>query len=455
MHHQFTYPQRSLLQYLTLFNTTIPSKHHQPSDLRSDIMSPQVQVRSQNESTLAYDSPRERQGTLRPNSMSTQETSRVIKRIPEVEHKDTKWAKFFGNFLGKPKEKPSSSHEKLSISEPRLISAPSHVRAGHQPAQQTPAPKRVSRILSEVNLPKPPSKSPRIQRENLGTAREALGSQPIGSWLNRMEKQCPAQQILLTASRRQSNQSKSAPENAWPLTDVVAQTSADIKAERRKGRIFLDSDLSRNLYEFPDPEEWYDDSDDDSDDSRWEDAGFDDGGDDDDTDDADNDGTIPNIIISEPCDNKCNENATQRNRMSKRHLDIDDCYKVLWTNQDKELRQIKRCLLPLAYLIAEVENIDLDNPELLEGTLKSIIADRERLFDLYPLAYMLAQDQGIDAEDFAALPQVLDSVFQDRDNAKKMVRYHKATKEKLERRVAEMENERKHSYEDAEEYVRM
>ncbi|KAI1763181.1 hypothetical protein GGR53DRAFT_467606 [Hypoxylon sp. FL1150] len=407
------------------------------------------QLRSQNESTLAYDSSREIQDTLLSSPMSCHETNRIMERIPEIDHKETKWAKFLGGFLGKPKEKPSKNHEKSSISEPRVISRPSHIRTSHLPAQQTPAPKRVSRILSEVDLPKLPSKSSKVQRKDLGKAHEALGSHPVGSWLNKMEKQCPAGQILLKASRRESSQSKLAPEDAWPLTDAAAQTS--IKAERRKGRIFLDSELSRNLYEFPDPEEWYDDSADDSDDSRWDDAGFDA----DDADDTGNAGNIPNIIITEPSDNGHNENTTQKYKTSKRHLDLDDCYKVLWANHDKELKQIKRCLLPLAYLIAEVENVDVDHAELLEDSLKSIIADRERLLDLYPLAIMLAQDQGIDVEDFAILPRVLDSVFQDRDNAKRMVRYHKVTKEKLERRVAEMENERRHSFEDAEEFVRM
>ncbi|KAI1775671.1 hypothetical protein F4818DRAFT_457863 [Hypoxylon cercidicola] len=440
----------------------MPSRHPQPRQHGGEIMASHRPVRSQNESTLAYDPFCEQQSTLLPHSMPYQKVNRMLERVPEAGNKDTKWAKLFGNWLGKPKAKSSGNPEKIRISEPRLISPPSHLRHSRQSVEQTSVPKRVSRILPE--LPKPSPKASRIRRKDLGKTHEALGSHPVGSWLDRMNKQYPAQHILLRTAREESrykntirgesSHSKPAPSHVRPLSVTAEQTPADIKAERRKGRIFLDSDLSRSLYEFPDPEEWYDDSDDDSydssDDSYWEDAGFDD------VDDASVDGTIPDIIITEPDDNESNENTTQRNRASKSLLDVDDCYKLLWISQDKELKGLKRYLVPLAYLVAEAENIDLDNNiELLEDSLKHIIADRERLFELYPLAHMLAEDQKIDVEDFKALPQALENVFADRDNAKRLVRYHKTTKERLERRVAEMETERDYYHPDGEDYIRL
>ncbi|KAI0173344.1 hypothetical protein GGR52DRAFT_590488 [Hypoxylon sp. FL1284] len=302
----------------------------------------------------------------------------------------------------------------------------------------------------------PPPKASRTNRQEFGKGHEALGSHPVGSWLEMMEKRYPARQILLRGeeSSRQSTARpiSSEPKHLKPLVNVPGRLPAEVLAERRKGRVFLDADLSRNLYEFPDPEMWEDDSDEDTDESLWEDAVMGDE-DIDEVVDIGANGIIPRITVTKP-EKAHEENATSSSEGSSPLLDVNYCYKVISIKQERELKMLKRHLLPLAYLVAETENIDVNDVGLLEESLRSIIADREKLLDLYPLAHLLAQDQEMDPEDFGALPQALENVLDDRDNAKRLARYHRATKEKLERRVARMEAEMDR-YQDGENYVRL
>ncbi|KAF3066528.1 hypothetical protein GL218_09036 [Daldinia childiae] len=306
-------------------------------------------------------------------------------------------------------------------------------------------------------------------------------SYPVGAWLDDSEKTHPPRQILLRSSagdseeeaprvvqsRRSSRISSSStlPEPE-PRRDVKPSLSADVRAERRKGRIFLNSDPSRSLYEFPDPEVWSNEGDDESDDDDqfWDDAGFEDS----DFDDAGfeeavfestdrqypTDSSIPEITVSSPSDE---ESETKRRMSSKDMLKPDDVYKVLWKQQTKETRflnETQRFLLPLAWLVAEAEGIDVNDLPALEMSLKSIIADRQKLIDLFPLAKILAKDQKVDVTDFKSFPRMLKNVIADRDNAKRLAEYHRVARRKLESRVAQLEMERNGESPDDEEYIR-
>ncbi|KAI1466936.1 uncharacterized protein F4812DRAFT_465581 [Daldinia caldariorum] len=444
---------------------------------------------SSTEPTQAYDSRGERRGRgiKTSHSMQNPQMDRTSLRDPSVENKDVKVTKAFSRWLGKHKAKNAANPERLRISEPQPASLPqAPLRHKHSFNEQAPLPPNISRILPELGIPKPPLKNPSIQKKNLGKSHDALGSYPVGTWLDNSEKTYPPKQILFNSkagdnenemtgvakSRRQSRASpKSVTYESELADDIQSGLAADIRAERRKGRIFSNEDPLKNLYEFPDPDAWYGEEDDESDedDQFWDDAGFDDsdfGGSD--LDDAGFEEavftarrerysaniSVPDIVISTPTDEG---EPSKRRASSEDLLKPDDVYKVLWKKQAKEIRflnETQRYLLPLAWLVAEAEGIDVNDLPALEKALKVIISDRRKLFDLFPLAKVLAKDQKVDVNDFKSFPRILKNVLSDRDNAKRLADYHRTAKLKLESKVAQLEAENIGESPDDEDYIR-
>ncbi|KAI0135011.1 hypothetical protein F4814DRAFT_443839 [Daldinia grandis] len=437
---------------------------------------------SSNESTQAYGSGGDRRSIKSTQSIQYQQMDRMLPRGPQVEDKDVKVTKAFSRWLGKHKPKNATSTERLRISEPRGISLP---QAPLRPKCSINDPKLLptgsSRILPELEYSKPPLKNPTIQKKNLGTSQDALRSYPVGAWLDDSGKTHPPKEILLRSSAEDNEEevprvvksrrsfyipSSSAFPEPGPTNDIKSGLSADVRAERRKGRIFLNDDFSRSLYEFPDPEAWDGESGDESDgdDQFWDDAGFGDSN----FDDAGfeeavfeskgeqyvADSSIPDIVISSPSD----EESESRRRMSSEDmLKPDDVYKVLWKQQTKETRflnETQRFLLPLAWLVAEAEGIDVNDLPALEMALKSIIADRRKLIDLFPLAKIVAKDQKADGNNFKPLPRMLKNIITDRDNAQMLAEHHRVARRKLESKVAQLEMERNGESPDDEEYIR-
>ncbi|KAI1456621.1 hypothetical protein F4805DRAFT_458621 [Annulohypoxylon moriforme] len=368
--------------------------------------------------------------------------NRTLRRVP----KDAKLSSSFGNWLGRHKAKKVDNSERIRISDPIPIQ---------------PAPPRPRRPSDSENgryeqlrsaAPKPPPKDIEIKRENLGNVHEALRSHPVFPRPATKEgdvrarpvsgtRQAPAKYAdkngdLRTAARNEVQTKR---------TSMEPQQKADVKAERRKGRVFLDA---KDLYEFPDPETFGNSEENDDDGHHWEDAGFDDP-----HTPATSNGPTPKITITEPTPDE--HNSLQVEESPQRLLGVDDCYKVLYQGQTKELRGLRntlRYLVPLAWLVAEAEGVDLNDIGALEGALKTIIADREKLFDLFPLAQVLAEDQKVDIDDFKGLPGALKNVMSDRDSAKRMADYHKMVSRRLEGKIAQLERERDGEDDDDEQY---
>ncbi|KAI1659676.1 hypothetical protein F4813DRAFT_351634 [Daldinia decipiens] len=459
---------------------------NQHRDRSSSLYGSHPDLSSSNESTQAYDSRGDRRSIKSSQSMQYQQMDRMLPRGSQVEDKDIKVTKAFSRWLGKHKPKNAASTERLRISEPHAISLPqAPLRPKHSINEQKLLPIGGSRILPELESSKPPLRNPSIQKKNLGKSKDALGSYPVGAWLDDSKKTHPPRQILLKSSAEYSEEdaprvvrsrpssritSSSTFSEPEPTRDIKPSLPADVRAERRKGRIFLNGNPSRSLYEFPDPEVWSNedgdesDDDDDDDDQFWDDAGFDDYNFDDagfeeavfeSTGEQDlTDGSIPEIIVSSPSDE---ESESKRRMSSEDLLKPDDVYKVLWKQQTKETRflnETQRFLLPLAWLVAEAERIDVNDLPALEMALKSIIEDRQKLIDLFPLAKILAKDQKVDVNDFKSLPRMLKNIIADRDNAKRLAEYHRVARRKLESRVAQLEMEKNGESPDDEEYIR-
>ncbi|KAI2472366.1 hypothetical protein F4781DRAFT_428336 [Annulohypoxylon bovei var. microspora] len=406
---------------------------------------------SQNGSTLAYDSNGSLRETRSPSSPSREGMGRTLRRVP----KDAKLSSSFSNWLGRHKAKKGESPEGIRISDPILIQqAPARPR--RPSVALAPQLGHGSQIRPELVVPKPPPKNPGVQKQNLGNTREALRSHPVTPRSDTRNKDISSQQGLKYSdnsrdsrvARSEAVRSQRTPVEPQPAIDVKAKRMAEIKADRRKGRIFLDG---TNLYEFPNPENWQGGDDNGDDGHIWEDAGFNDP-----YTPATNDRPVPEITVTQPTDDE--EESTQSEEIPQRLLAVEDCYKVLWQGQKKEIRGLReslRYLVPLAWLIAESEGVDLNDMVALEGALKTIIADREKLFDLFPLAQVLADDQKVDIDDFTALPRALKNVMSDRDSAKRMSDYHRMVRQRLEGRIAQLEKGRNDDTDDDEEYMRL
>ncbi|KAI0833956.1 hypothetical protein F5Y06DRAFT_307277 [Hypoxylon sp. FL0890] len=426
---------------------------------------------SQNESTLAYDSHRD---SASPSSTSHQGLDRVLSLIPTFE-KDKKLTAL-GRWLGKHKLKHARSHETLRISDPIPLPQ-AHLRPKSQLVEQTPQLVHGSRILPELEAPRQPSQAQRSQEQNLAKPAEALGSHPVGIWLDSMGKKFPPEKILLRSSdsdvdSRPTLRSEDArlsrvsveAEAAFRQSSNTVEQIVDVKAERRKGRIFLDGDLPRDLYEFPDPETWNSEEEYEEEYGEeggfWEDAGFDDVYEPEPEPEPDAwNNPIPEIIVTSPDDD--GRQMMDSDEAAQSLLTVDHCYKVLWDGQKREVRGLRnglRYLIPLACLVAEAEGVDLNDMPALEDALKAIIEDRDRLFDLFPLAEILARDQNVNVNDFKALSRAMRNVLEDRDNARRVAEYHRMATRRLEGRVAQMERERRERIDDDtddEDYIRL
>ncbi|OTA97475.1 hypothetical protein M434DRAFT_384529 [Hypoxylon sp. CO27-5] len=429
----------------------------------------------QNESTRAYDSPLERSRTESATSSSYLGLTQVFSSVPKVQ-KDKKWSNAFSRWLGKYKTKNSKSSSKPRISEPILL-LPQAPFPKRSPVEQTPQLKPESRILPELEAPTPlPPQGHGVQTQSLGKHHESLGSHPVGTWIDSMEKKLPPQKILLNptgsdadssaAANHEASQSSQIPVKAEPISGstlyVGEKQTKNVKSERRKGRIFSNGERLGDLYEFPDPEVWGIEDDvagNGENDGFWEDAGINDAYEPKaEPEPGTQYNSIPTITITRPSDDE--NKTTSSAEMVSKLLSADDCYKVLWEGQKREVRWMResiRYLLPLAWLVAEAEGVDRNDISALEDALKDIISDRDKLFDLYPLAQMLAKDQNVDVEDFQSLQRALRNVLTDRDNARRIAEYHRMARQRLEGRVAQIERGggRYSEDQDDEDYIRL
>ncbi|KAI2619240.1 hypothetical protein GGR54DRAFT_603987 [Hypoxylon sp. NC1633] len=377
---------------------------------------------SQNGFSPAYNSLDGPQGALSYNLVKDEGTNRFLARVPKIRGKDMMMLlKSLGRSVSRLM--PTPSHE-VTAARSVAISLPQDEMRVHEQTLPSVYRPRVQR-----------STIPTIQRQSLGTPHEALSSHPVAASLVSMEERLPARRIILQSSDE----------------DKARELKA-IKAERRKGRIFLPSEIPKNFHVFPDPDSWHGEHDGEEivHDRSWEDAGI---HDDDQAETGDS--SIPRIVISEPSDQAYIEQGQERSLLS-----VDRSYEVLWHEQKKAERRLKGtvyALQSLACLVAEATEANLMSPEEYEDALRVIISDREELFGLFPLAEIVATDQKVDIYDFKALPHALHKILSERDGAVKIANYERMMRKELERELAEMRRERDGDYssDDSEDYMRL
>ncbi|KAI1499404.1 hypothetical protein F5X99DRAFT_419991 [Biscogniauxia marginata] len=331
---------------------------------------------------------------------------------------------------------PASFYEFPTLEVSQTAPAPQPSRSScEKPLPQTPQP---SMHYPQQQWQPSVTKPPTIQPGRLGLRHEALGSHPVTTWLDGTTEKTPTARTLVPSATKEYNRCAT----VYPGSDEShimlkePQTSADLRAEKRRGRVYAPGEL----HELPDPSSWQRDDDtygqgyftnelidDDYDsDSIW----------DDDTELEVRDPNIPTIKIDAPEDE-----PPQEIQPKKSHLHPRDAWKTLYEQRSHEMRGLKHGLLPLAWMIAEAGNVDTDDYREIQATLVDILNDRERLSNLLPLAVTLAKDQGLDVNDFYAMKPALRNVFTERDRAKDAATIHKRARHHLERRVRELESE--------------
>ncbi|KAI1383601.1 uncharacterized protein F4822DRAFT_434714 [Hypoxylon trugodes] len=401
-------------------------------------------------STLAYDLRCGRSDSQLPTPMSAEALDRVLGNTPKPKRDKVKGSNPITTWLGKYTGKGFVNIEGLQLGPPSPPQPPLH--------PMRPIVKRAS-----MSAPS--------WKESSGEPKEALVSNSI-AWPTAAGKdlpELPGEEVVLSPAGNGSNYvvpdtpirrvvdpayRKPVPSN--PATNVGSQETKDLKAERRKGRVFNEEDLPKDLYEFPSPDDWV--TEDEAEEYFWEDAGFDDI-----QEPASEQKplvrrleTIPEIVITEPDDEGSAEQNRKKPRMQyKNQLSVDNSFEVLYHKQTSQVRKLKGrvdCLHVLAFLVAQAEDLDMDDLVAVHGALKHIIDDRDKLFDLFPLAKTLAKDQKLDAKDVKALHRALKKVLLDRDNALQEVAIGKATIQRLKDQIESLRREGSDSL-DAERYV--
>ncbi|KAI0103715.1 hypothetical protein GGR51DRAFT_561647 [Nemania sp. FL0031] len=310
--------------------------------------------------------------------------------------------------IGQSTSTPARSFSRPVISAPTLI------------------PYYPTETLEELALPTAP-KSPRINPQNLGSANEALRSNPIHTSHDRLAKDPTKSNEEIKKQRRRFVLCERDEDDYVLLKGP--NPSADSPVERSKEYLPLANSSDKTEFqEFP----------------RFRSSETNEGI------EQNISRTVPTIELIPPPEGDVDQ------ILDPRLLSVEAAYRKLLKDTNKEMRKYKR-LVPLAWLIAEAENIDIRNTEALVATLKEIIADNERLRRLVPLAEVLCIDQGInlDTDIFEALPRALEKALKDRDTAKFAAQHNRRAAERLERRVDRLEKELADlRYDGEEDYIR-
>ncbi|GAW25129.1 hypothetical protein SAMD00023353_0200070 [Rosellinia necatrix] len=259
------------------------------------------------------------------------------------------------------------------------------------------------------SLPQVPT-PPKVDRRNLGSKDDALHSHPVG---NRALESPRSDNKIKGKHRKFVICETDDDDDCISLKGPDSPT--DSVAKRRQGHVFSMKTLEAEFQEFPRPESWKGKE---TENHTHQTAKH----------------TIPVIKLTPPPEGDIDQ-------VDPSLLTVDKAYKTLLRKAEREARSLKR-LVPLAWLTAEAKGIDINNTSALAEALRDIIEDRDRLSNLLPLAVTLCADQGItfDTNAFEALPQALEKVLSDRRRAKFAAEYNKREKQKLERRVNQLEN---------------
>ncbi|KAI3323568.1 hypothetical protein HD806DRAFT_522711 [Xylariaceae sp. AK1471] len=329
----------------------------------------------------------------------------------------------FGRLLG-GKSRAKQLIDKASIGQPMPLLPQPPPRPARPSIEQGPASfltypvVELSRpVLLNDGLPAKPT-SPRIDPRHLGSVDEALHSHPTQGLLENLAGRClPKSDKSIKSRHRKFVICERDDDEQIFLREP--KPSPDLLTERRRGRVFSTVGTEGSLHQFPNPDTWKTNQEDQGAEKLIE-CG------------------VPTIKLSPP-----EEGDVQQ--VEPNNLSVGHAYKILHHDAEREVRRLRRLkgLQPLAWLIAEAEGIDPNDTAALAEALRDIIEDRYKLNNLLPLAVTLCVDQGIEFDNkaFQELPQALEKILADRDRAQYVAGHHKRARQKLECRVKQLESE--------------
>ena len=286
------------------------------------------------------------------------------------------------------------------------------------PLPETTTPLPVSSSQGPGIAPKIP-KSPQIDPRNLGSAKEALHSHPA----NVSTARSPLQNDKDTEQNRKC---------------VIYENPDGRLIIRRPGRptLFISKAQSAVLEQILSPE-----SQQNSEERKAEK-----------TDKP----TIPTIQVTRSSGENVQDEAETE------HICENTAYKDLYKNSQRNVRALKRQVkrvVPLAFLVSDAEDVDIEDTTGLIEKLEWIIEDSKTLVKVLPLITALCEDQRIkfDEDALRILPRVLEKVLADSREtrrARQAAGHYKRAKKALECRMKRMEDElARLRYSGEEEYI--
>ncbi|KAI1265903.1 hypothetical protein F5Y18DRAFT_435387 [Xylariaceae sp. FL1019] len=257
-------------------------------------------------------------------------------------------------------------------------------------------------------FPPPSSKvqAVKINRANLASSpREGLNSHPTAEWLDDLSresaKKVKAPERPLSERERAIKARNRKVKVYQPLEDgpigfrnVEDLPARDVIAERRAGRVFATS--------------------------------------------TENDRVPPVVNLYPPPEGDVQQVDTQG-------LTVDHAYQRLYKDSSRDVRRLNGRIKelerfkPLAWLVAEAQDIHPGDIEGLTNALRNIILDRERLAELLPLAETLATNTGLST--FDRLQPALLKILEERDRAKSALFHQKQRNREAKLRIKDLESE--------------
>ncbi|RYP58145.1 hypothetical protein DL769_009080 [Monosporascus sp. CRB-8-3] len=434
------------------------------------------------EPTLAYGSPYGRSGAARSSTRVYQEMERGPARVPELDNK------LEGLMRMREEESPHKrgfkkwfdkrDHGKTSNGGRPMISAPQRVEKVLTPVFPYTAvggrapPPRPNRPPFELSPAAPANAAAQempvvIKPENLGTAAQALRSNPVSTpellsarkSYNRKRavvemRSGQVAEMSLWHGAQQSIMPIELPAelplpvelSAEPVVATRHQADDEVKTARRLGMV-ISPDSAAALTSFPEPA--FDDHHGaeaqrgDVESSR-EDAGS--NSEPEASDAAEEEEAeavapkteenrpmgVPQIVITEPSDVGPTKPDTDL-------LTPDYLYKRLLKAEKKRAVRLANALEPLALLLAEAGGVGTYDFRAQEQVLQQLVQDSARYQAVRPALDVLAHDRRVDPEDGQGLINGLCDVLAVRDEAKEAATHHKRKAKALEARLKQLQ----------------
>ncbi|RYP02603.1 hypothetical protein DL764_005729 [Monosporascus ibericus] len=434
------------------------------------------------EPTLAYGSPYGRSGAARSSTRVYQEMERGPARVPELDNKleglmrmreeESPHKRGFKKWFDKRDHGRTSNGSRPGISAPQRVEKVLTPVFPYAVVGGRPPPSRPNRPPFELPPATPENAAAQemhmvIKPENLGTAAQALRSNPVSApellsarkSYNRKRAvlEMPSGQVaemLPGHGVQQSIMPIELPAGlplpvelpAEPVVATRRQVDDKFKMARRRW-VVISPDSAAALTSFPEPafddhhgaEAQYGDVE-----SSGEDAG------------SNNESEVseaveeeeaeavvleteenkpmgvPQIVITEPSD-------VGPSKADTALLTPDYLYKRLLKTEKKQAVRLANALEPLAVLLAEAGGVGIYDFGAQEQVLHRLVEDSARYQAVRPALDILAHDRRVDPEDGQGLINGLCDVLAVRDEAKEAATHHKRKAKALETRLKQLQ----------------